>query len=798
MNITLKHNSVITLMGPSHCGKTTTAKMIKDYCDNNGKKCFIVSSDAIRRKLANLKDDDYLDPATSTIYSDQAFKTLEHDIRSYAVFPVNADVIVVDTTGLDKNFRDSIQSISREIGYVNQLIAFNLSNNELISRIKGSENNKRVTEKYVIRQNKRLKEDALANINRKSFDQVYTITSKDTSISISFENGPKVKTILNAKTALYGDIHGCFQEFVYLYSDANNPVKGYDYHVLVGDYLDKNSESNILTTITAIESIVRKDDSNVILIKGNHETFVYNAIKSGDYVYGNKDEDVHFVSIKYLLDPRNASYKDVFIDLYENYTYDYAELVSSSRKFIVSHSHCDVKYLGKNNPHSLRAMRNTRTAFDNIPAVSKLDYLFKQKYCGIGHIFGHVEVGKDFHTYKDIYAIDQGCVSGGHLTRMTVDQKGDQTKVSFDYKKSSYPVIKELLDFSEHIKPWSNNARLDEHQERTVRSISRANPIFISPTMCPAPSLVNDNECSIESVGEAIKYLVSKDITDVIAQKKHMGSRATVYLEKEGKSRIISRGGHEIRDVNITENIISSLMEKYKDSFDKILVIDGELMPWSAIGKGLVDKEFNSYYHAVKNELDMLKSCKLKFGFSESELSTRSELIEKYKTQLDIYSENKEPYFEPFGVIYRDGKSMLSAKQSDVLNELDIPFNRFDISTEEGVNGLISYYHDTISDGKTEGIVIKPNTWYSGMIPGMKVRNPEYLRIIYGYDYDMNLQHFASKKSINGKANMSISEQKLNVHLAKAYTNNDIDVMREIYKAFVLELEKEKGLDPRL
>jgi hypothetical protein len=77
----------------------------------------------------------------------------------------------------------------------------------------------------------------------------------------------------------------------------------------------------------------------------------------------------------------------------------------------------------------------------------------------------------------------------------------------------------------------------------------------------------------------------------------------------------------------------------------------------------------------------------------------------------------------------------------------------------------------------------------------MKVRNPEYLRLVYGYNYDQQLKNFVTTKRISSKARTSCKEQNLNVRLM-AYVNDEERF--NIYAEILNEFEREKHLDPRL
>lgn len=102
-----------------------------------------------------------------------------------------------------------------------------------------------------------------------------------------------------------------------------------------------------------------------------------------------------------------------------------------------------------------------------------------------------------------------------------------------------------------------------------------------------------------------------------------------------------------------------------------------------------------------------------------------------------------------------------------------------------------------------EGIVIKPEYKKRGVLPYLKVRNPEYLSIIYGYDY--RFPHKYSKlmkqKNIASKLRTSMNEHRLGEQML-AIKLSDISPDHEAYKQIaanlLFEVAKEKEIDRRL
>lgn len=581
--------------------------------------------------------------------------------------------------------------------------------------------------------------------------------------------------------------------------DFTQYTKGEVYLQLIDNLLrtalNKDNEQSLLDTISSVYD--KHSIGNLKIIKANHEEYVYRHLTDPNYVFEENDETVYFTSLKYLMKPENDEYRKKFFTLYET-SYDYA-LIKNDRNFgYITHSPCLEKYLGKHSPKSLKMMRNTRFFQEDENGVAKkaveqMGPIIQEAASNKPlHIFGHVEIGKNFHVYKNKIGIDTGCVSGGHLTAMLYDlSSGKKEFISVQSDKPATPI----LDLSVHIKQWTNRVELLPHQERQLRRLVKSNPAFISGTVSPSPSITK-GEVSLESVKSAIELFKSRGINEVIAQKKHMGSRCQVYLFKNREDcYATSRNGYKIRHPDI-ERLIDLEFAKYQGRYENLLITDNELMPWRFLGKGLVDTAFMPYYQAVNSDLQGLKNSGLKDFVDIGE--NVYDNLEKFNKQVEIYAEDVPGHLETFGVIYIDGQELITAAQSKVLPDFGIAYESFNLELEEDASRLKQFYEDMIADGKTEGIAIKPLQWKKDDIPCIKVRNPEYLRIVYGYDYTSSLQRYAESKNISNKLRLSIKEHNLNLNLLEAYRKEDKGTQKEIYASLLTEFEKETSLDPRL
>ena len=85
----------------------------------------------------------------------------------------------------------------------------------------------------------------------------------------------------------------------------------------------------------------------------------------------------------------------------------------------------------------------------------------------------------------------------------------------------------------------------------------------------------------------------------------------------------------------------------------------------------------------------------------------------------------------------------------------------------------------------------------------MKVRNSEYLSIIYGYDYMFphKYEKLIKQKNIRKKLKASINEYELGQELLKipfSKISTDNADFRQIAANLLFEVSQEKDIDPRL
>ena len=896
-------HTIIVLIGPSNCGKSHFAKhtLIPNLTKILQDKDIIpniqyISSDEIRRMLQSNPNLNKYD-SVMLESSHQAFNLLYTYLDNVTQFPINAHFCILDTTGLNKEFREKVINIAKKNNYRIEAIVFNYN---MMSDYFKNGGDKKVIEKHV----KKLKSSVLREIG-KEFDSKHIIKSQGQEFNIKISDLVLYKSCLLNPEKRYivcGDLHEALDEFKQLITnvgfliDENDIIRHTDKTkdleiVSVGDLPDKGS--SIRETVDFFHKNLHNPEVTIRIVSGNHDFAIRKLI------LGQSKEESHpegFVSTFY------SSYNTFKYDpeLSKKFLEIEATMVpflgyiskDNSKSFYVIHAACHERYVGKVNKD---AIKNQRYVFsgrdkDSIeehnpwPIVKKVinPDSYNYPYIVSGHFaFKTIYNGAKKHNNRIL--IDTGAIYGNSLSAVLLGKNIEIPKfysINFMNKQPPFPsslpeiepevqlVAQPIIDINEIYK------NLNKEQVARINHLLQNRVNYISTTVSPAPCDHKNNE--LESLKEGLKYyydqFTSRNITKIrlSIQPKYMGSRANVYLflNDIDRSYMVSRNGYLMKqlDPNIKKKLLSDLNDKFKtymtDNKIKLLIIDSELMPWSAIGSGLIDKTFKTIDTAIDNELTILK----KHGFEEryaelqnkmkdtgidKELSVKSkkELAEKYDSstlntfrllmeenrqhihidtlkekhalyhqQLEIYAKEtkvEEITIKPFSIlkiVYDDDTELIPGILIDKIGQIEAfqivsEDKQLVIDFDEGFDQCLQKakeYYDALTNIELmEGVVIKPDFYLPKLAPYIKVRNPNYLTIIYGYDYttENKYKKLMKQKNITKKIRMSIEEFDVGIQMLKTkYTDiseNNVAYAKLLSNFLFLE-EGEKDIDPRL
>jgi len=379
-----------------------------------------------------------------------------------------------------------------------------------------------------------------------------------------------------------------------------------------------------------------------------------------------------------------------------------------------------------------------------------------------------------------------------------------------------------------------------------VMSRFAANPrwlIYLPPTMSPCET--SKETGLLEHPAEAFAYYRNEGVQTVVCEEKHMGSRAVVIVCRdedaartcfgivgEGIGICYTRTGRRFFDNAALE---AELLERVRIALDAVnfwqtfstewVCLDCELMPWSVKAQELLLRQYAAVGSASRATLD--ESVALLEMATHSGRDTQA-LLESYqqrKQRAERYVSAYRQYcwfvqsvadlkLAPFHVLATQGETHFNKNhqwhmdalanicQADDQLLLATPYTMVDVTDTTSVEAGIAWWTALTSRGG-EGMVVKPYDFVvrgpRGLVqPAVKCRGPEYLRIIYGPDYDIpeNIARLRWRR-LGTKRSLAQREFALGVEAMERFVQ--AEPLRRVHECIfgVLALESEP-VDPRL
>ncbi|MFD0589628.1 metallophosphoesterase [Paenibacillus sp. GCM10027627] len=861
MIIETKIHTIFMLVGPSECGKSTFAQevllpQLKMYNEGANARTNVqyLASDAIRQELLGYPYDKYDQVMLES--SSHAFQLLFDRLKLATSFPINAEFVILDTTGLAEDFRAKVREAAHMNNYNVEVVLFDYRRREDYYH---SERSKKLISNHITR----MKKDVLPVISREGYENIHKVRAKDFihadtglrnpdySVKVTdWEAYLSTHLSRDYKYIIVGDVHECVAELQGLLLTygfkvesgkliASEQLKNTKI-VLAGDWIDKGKRTR------EIIEFLHDNKDHFLFVTGNHENFVYKYLH-GD-IKGAESEIIqnYFDSIEVL--EGDAELRGKFYELAELAKPFYRFNGVYGPSYYVTHAPCKNKYIGKLDANSVRHQRRFRLDRDE-SAEQQLSFLKEEAVSNHPfHFFGHIAAKKAFRLKNKIH-LDTGCVHGNLLSAATVTFK--PFIKSF---RSLAAAVEEPLHVLFHEEKKVTLRELDEDAIKRLRYSTRHKINYISGTMSPADKDMEGGE--LESLAKGLDYFRERGIFDVVLQPKYMGSRCNLYLSRDAdRCYAVSRNGYKIKAVDMAP-IYETLLAKFggymEESGIDTLILDGELLPWKALGEGLIERQFKPIEKALETELSFLKE----YGFDgaltalfeqydssgfekdqhtmpKAELSNKygmsvyqnyknvkeiqgayipteqhEEAHRMYKQQMELYAGDGEATYKPFAIlkeVLENGEERLpEGRTSEMYGFLsDDEYLVLHLHEGDAYKRAEQFFRTLTVEQGMEGVVIKPEYESPGAVPFLKVRNEGYLSIIYGYDY--RFPHKYSKlikqKQIASKLRTSLSEHRLGKSMLEVKLRDispDNEQYKQITANLLFEVAKEKEIDPRL
>ncbi|OJJ23337.1 polynucleotide kinase-phosphatase [marine bacterium AO1-C] len=369
--------------------------------------------------------------------------------------------------------------------------------------------------------------------------------------------------------------------------------------------------------------------------------------------------------------------------------------------------------------------------------------------------------------------------------------------------------------------------------------------IYLPPTMSPCAT--SELPGFLEHPQQAINYYKSRGIEKIVCEEKHMGSRVVLVVCKdetvaqtrfgivnEGIGVAYTRTG---RSFFTNQDLEQQFLQRINDALTQSnfwakhqtdwVCLDTELMPWSAKAQALLQSQYASVGTAAENALGEVnqvlqqalkrgigdaKSSLEKFTYKQSAIAKYRQAYRNYCWEVNSVEDYKLAPFHILateGAVHTDKNHEWHMENIREICEADsqmfrmTPYKIVETKNETSVQTAIDWWLELTGKGG-EGMVVKPYDFIvygskDGLLqPAVKCRGSEYLRIIYGPEYDMpeNIKRLKNR-ALGRKRSLALREFALGIEGLERFVRKE--PLRRIHESVfgVLALESEE-MDPRL
>jgi protein phosphatase len=828
--------SLVVLIGASGSGKSSLARRLFKASE-------ILSSDALR---AMVRDDENDMSAT-----DDAFEALHFLLRKRLAAGLLA---VVDATNVRAQDRASLVAIAKELHAMPVAIVLDVGVDACLRHNEGRPGREN-SRAYVLRQHANLRRSvgrSTKALEREGFRFVYVLESEAQIASAQLER-TKVHADRREERGpfdIVGDVHGCLAELETLlarlgYAPPSEAEPAWSHPsrraVFLGDLVDRGPAS--IACLELAKAMVER--GHALMVPGNHEAKLVRALR-GKNVKASHGLERTLAELEALSPAVRADKSLALADFCDGLT---SHLVLDRGRLVVAHAgmkrEMQMRVSGAVREFALYG--ETTGEIDAYGLPVRADWA--RGYRGQATVvYGHTPV-LEAEWLNDTICIDTGCVFGGKLTALRWPERElVEVPAARTYYEPRRPLaprggegaatltaqqsVDTLLDLGDvvgkRIVTTSLGPSVTIEAERTpgaLETLSRfaVSPrwlVYLPPTMSPVESAKDDETRAgyLEHPREAFAYYraVLRDAAEsarrVVCEEKHMGSRAVLVVCRdegvatrrfgvvgEGRGVVYTRTGRRFfGDRALEAGLVSIVCEAAERAglFEELatdwLVLDAELLPWSAKARALLEGQYAAVGHAGLASLGaahaLLGRARAR-GIDVAELATRtSERAAAVQAFVDAYRRYAWPVaglgdhrLAPFHLLASEGHvhvdrdhlwhmevlSRLAASDtSGVL--MATPHRVLDLASEADEREGTAWWQALVDRGG-EGMVVKPLAYAprgaKGLVqPALKVRGPSYLRLIYGPDYDRP-EHLARlrERAVGKKRALAVRELALGV-----------------------------------
>ena len=842
MKIALPDLCLVVLIGPSGSGKSTFAA--EHFAPTE-----VISSDFCRSLVADDANDQAATPAAFEVLHVIASKRLEA-----------GRLTVVDATNVQREARAPLIQLARDHDVLPVAITLDVPEAVCLER-----NRSRPDRDFgapVIRRQIQQLRRSKGRLEKEGFRRTFRVGLDDLDdLTIERERRWTDKRDRHGPFDLIGDIHGCADELDDLlaqlgYVAGDDGVPGHPdgrTAIFLGDLVDRGPRVvDVLKTVMAMTAA-----GTALCVPGNHEN------KLGRALRGRNVQITHGLetSLAQLAEEPEAFRTEVagFIDgLVSHAVLDDGDLVAAHAGLP---ERLQNRASGRVRSFSLYGETTGETDEFGLP----VRYPWADDYRGrAAVVYGHTPVPEAVWVNNTI-CIDTGCVFGGKLTALRWPER---ELVSVPARRTYYeparPLVPEatvddrpglLLDVDDvlgkRIVDTSLLPRITVREENAAAAIEvmsrfAVDPrwlVYLPPTM--APTATSQADGLLEHPAEAFDDYRRENVATVVCEEKHMGSRAVVVVCRDEEAAVERFGvppgrrgvvhtrtgraffGDADDERAVVDRVAAALTAAglWDELATNWLVLDAELLPWSAKASDLIETQYAPVGAAAEAHLAALQQVSAAAaarGIDTTPLGSVEERAGMIAGYRDAYRRYCWPVasvddlrLAPFQLLAAEGEVLATRDHRWHLEVIDrliaadtsplLHSTRrlvVELGDEASVAEGVAWWEQLTGAGG-EGMVVKSvdpmHVGRKGVVqPGIKCRGPEYLRIIYGPEYtaEANLSRLR-ERGLGRKRSLAFREFALGLEALERFV--DRQPLHRVHECVfgVLAMESEP-VDPRL
>lgn len=843
MKVAIPEFAMVVVIGPSGSGKST-------FCRRHFLPTEILSSDVYRGLV--MDDEDSLEATTP------AFEALHWMLAKRLEL---GRLTVVDATNVQKEARSSLLKIASTWHALKVAIIVDTPEEVCHERNKLRPN--RQFGPHVVRNHIRDLRRSMGDLKKEGWHKVFVIKPEEMDqVEVVRERIWSRRPEVTGPFDIIGDVHGCREELLELLQKLGWTLDPELAHpearklIFVGDLVDRGPDS-----VGVLRFVMGAVKSGAALcVPGNHDSKLARALS------GRKVSTGHGLSETLAaLEEEPPEFRQAVQEFIEGLV---SHAVLDEGRLCVAHAGLRQEMQGRGS----KAVREFCLYGETTGEIDEFGlpvrYNWAKNYRGKAMVvFGHTPVPEP-EWLNNTIDIDTGCCFGGSLTALRYPEKelvsvpakstyaeparpiGWQSRADLPAEEGDLLDIKDVL--GRRFVPTRLGGRVTIREENAIAALEimsrfSADPrwiIHLPPTMSPCRT--SKREGFLEHPEDALDYYRQAGVAQVVCQEKHMGSRALAVVCRDEaaaakrfgvsagqQGAILTRTGRRFFDDLVLEQELvkraSEAAEKcglYDELETSWLLIDLEMMPWSAKAVGLLKDQYGPVGAAAVASGQLWKevaSKALARGVENGDLlleaaEWRAEAALKFREAYRRYCwdvTSLEDYvLAPFHLlasekqVHVDKNHLWHMETLGRLCDADpalfrrTPYRLVNLDSEKEVQEAIDWWLDLTAKGG-EGMVVKPLDFVAhgpeGILqPAIKCRGPEYLRIIYGPEYLLP-EHLEAlrQRGLGRKRGLAIREFALGIEALERFTQHGS--LRTVHECVfgILALESEP-IDPRL